>query len=151
MMGRVLKPVPPQEWPALHNDMRQQNFPETPETFTETRPFLKKVNLFGVYVNNQRLATFILGPKEGDGAFLDVICVPGMEGRWASRPVLRDMATLAFESYGLRYVWIQTHTPAALKAALQAGFSIISGSAPGQPFLILTPDRLNLNRKEEEN
>lgn len=138
MNTRQLKPVPPQEWPAVHHDMQQQAFPETPASYQEARAYFQQVDLYGVYVAQQRLATFILGPTKAEGAFLDVVCAPGLAGRWASRPVLREMADLAFRQRQLKYVWIQTHSSLALKAALQAGFRIISGCAADNPFLILT-------------
>jgi hypothetical protein len=129
-----------------------QNFPQTPDCYDEAAFFYEQVDVFGLFSNNELVAAFIFGQRTESSAFLDVVCAPGWEKRWASRHLLRALGGLAFEHYGLKLVWAQTHCRRSLRAALQAGFVPITplgGEEP--PTLVITPRlfRYDMNRKSK--
>jgi len=129
----------PCQWPELYRMMVAQKFPAVPPRFEEAVPSFKKARLYGLLEGSELVAGFVFGLPEDGVAFLDVVCMPRMQGRWATPGVLRALYALAFETLGLRCVWVQPHGRKALKACLQAGFVASTPLDAGEPVLVMTP------------
>ncbi|MFZ2619772.1 MAG: hypothetical protein WAX89_02770 [Alphaproteobacteria bacterium] len=145
-----LRKLPQSHWPALHRLMLQQAFPAVPEDYDEAEPYLRAVHTYGAFGENGLQAAFLFGERTEESAFLDVVCAPTAHGRWASRKLLRQLGEMAFGLWGLRFLWAETHSAPALKAALQAGFQPTTPLDGESVVLILTPHQFNAMMKQKE-
>lgn len=135
-------------WPELYRMMVARNFPDVPPKFKDAVPFFEQAKMYGVMEGSELAAGFVFGPPEDGVAYFDVVCAARQRGKWASLPVLRSLFALAFGSLGLRCVWVQPESKAALKAALQAGFVPASPLSNDKPVLVMTPGLLPKKFKE---
>jgi hypothetical protein len=127
-----------------------QGFPHTPDCFDDAAFFYDKVEAFGSFKGEDMAVVFIFGQRTASSAFLDVVCAPGWEKKWASRTLLRELGRLAFKDYGLDLVWVQTHCRHSLRAALQTGFVPIAPLGEEEPpTLVITPGAFRYGTKRK--
>lgn len=136
-------PLNPCDWPELYRLMVARRFPSTPPKYVDAEPFFRTAHVFGMRGQGGLLAGFVFGePQDGIG-FVDIVCRVSEQGRWATKPVLRELLRLAFlpepQGLGLRCLWVQPHHPKALKAALKAGFVPVTPLDGEAPILAMTP------------
>lgn len=127
-----------QHYGQLHRMMLLQNFPETPEDYAAAEAAFLKAELLGVFEGSCLKVVFILADEQQEGAFLDVICQPGFEGKWASKALLKQLYDYVFQHKKYRYLWVQPRRKAGLRAALKAGFRYLSACKTTPPLLLLS-------------
>lgn len=128
------------DWPEVYGLMVRRNFPDVPPTLEAAVPFLNGARVFGFRDATGQLAVvWVLGEDDDGVAFLDVVCAPCWQGRWATRARLRELYRLIFEKLNLRCVWVQPKSRVALRAALAAGFVPGTPLDMEAPILLMTP------------
>lgn len=122
----------------LYHLMKDQSFPDTPNSFEEALPILEEVGCYGVYKNNQLIAGFIFGNPDDGNAFLDVVCAPNFHSKWATKTVLKNMLKIAFHKMNLDFIWVEVKRNKALGSVLKAGFVYVPKLSDEVPTYILS-------------
>lgn len=135
---RAFVPLARTDWPRVYRWMVAQDFPHVPSCYEEALPYFESVHMWGIKKNSDLVAAFVVGAPDDGVSFLDVVCAPGEEGKWASRPMMKALAQTAFGEMGLRCLWVQAHKKEGLTAALKAGFVPSTPLDCPAPVLALT-------------
>lgn len=138
-MQDALQALGREHWPELYRLMVARGFPGVPEKFSEAAPYFESVEVLGLMEGSELAAGFVFGPADEGIAYLDVVCSRKAQGHWARREVLRALYDTAFRKLRLRCLWVQVKNKAALRAALQAGFTPATPLDVDEPVLVMTP------------
>lgn len=138
-----------EDWPEIHALMVERGFPEVPPDYPTAAARMESVSLLGVRCGGRLGVVFVVGEDDEGISFLDVVCAEDQQGRWATRRLMSDLAGEVFGRMGLRCVWVQVHGKAALRAALQAGFTPATALDAKAPVLVMTRESAQslFNRK----
>lgn len=126
------------DWPEVHALMVERGFPEVPTEYAVAAQRMRDVTLLGVRDGRRLGVVFVVGEDDEGISFLDVVCSTEQQGKWATRGLMVALAQELFVRMGLRCVWVQVHGKAALKAALQAGFTPATALDAKAPVLVMT-------------
>ena len=121
MCARVC-PIQPSELSQVYDLMRDQDFPDTPDTFDEAVEYFKDTHVLALHYDGMLQAAFILLSFTDNAACLDVVCHPMAHGKWATKATLRQLYQQIFERFSLDYIWSEPKNKIAMKACFQAGF-----------------------------
>jgi hypothetical protein len=134
----ILERLGVRDWPEVHALMVERGFPHVPEDYVAAAQRMADVTLLGVRHGRRLGVVFVVGEDDEGISFLDVVCAADREGKWASRGLMAELADEVFGRMGLRCLWVQVHGRAALKAALQAGFTPATALDAKAPVLVMT-------------
>jgi hypothetical protein len=143
--------LPASEIALVYDLMRDQDFPDTPDSFDEALEYFKDTHVLALYQEGRLHVAFVLMAFTENAACLDVVCHPIAHGKWASRATLKQLYQQIFERFALDYIWSEPKNDIAMKACFQAGFQLLQTPYQNEPVMALSRQSLAKLIKYERN